>query len=101
MLREEPALLGALHQNVSHLRAGLRQLGWEVAESPSPVMCLQGSGKMNLLQVRDRLFAQGIAVEYVTSYPSAPPGGGLRLAVFATHTTVQIERLLKGLREAL
>ncbi len=101
VLREEPALLDALHQNVSRLRAGLRKIGWEVAESPSPVMCLQGSGKMNLLQVRDRLFAQGIAVEYVTSYPSAPPGGGLRLAVFATHTAEQIERLLKQLGECV
>jgi glycine C-acetyltransferase/8-amino-7-oxononanoate synthase len=101
ILREEPALLDALHQNVNRLRAGLRQLGWEVAESPSPVICLQASGKMNFLQVRDRLFTRGIAVEYVTSYPSAPAGGGLRLAVFATHTTDQIERLLNALCEAL
>lgn len=101
VLREKPNLLASLQRNVDQLRAGLREIGWEVEESPSPVICLQGSGKMNLLRVRDRLFEQGIAVEYVTSYPSAPAGGGLRLAVFATHSMEQIERLLDVLKKSI
>lgn len=101
VLREDPSILDSLRRNVTQLRTGLRQNGWPVEVSDSPIVCLQARDKMNFLRVRDRLFEQGIAVEYVTNYPSAPAGGGLRLAVFASHSAEQIERLLTALAAAL
>lgn len=97
ILREEPSLLEHLRQNTGYLRSGLRDNGWNVAETLSPIICLQAEGKANLLKIRNRLFKQGIAVEYVTSYPSTPPGGGIRLAVFATHTKAQLDKLIEAL----
>jgi glycine C-acetyltransferase/8-amino-7-oxononanoate synthase len=95
ILREDPSLLISLRQNVSLLRQGLHQTGWNVAaDSPSPIVCLQSKGKLNPFQLCNRLYEKGIAVEYVTGYPSTPAGGALRLAVFATHTSAQIERLV-------
>lgn len=101
LLREDPTILAALQRNVTRLRGGLRDAGWDVPDSPSPIVCLQAREKLNYFKVRDRLFEKGIAVEYVTSYPSAPAGGALRLAVFATHTPAQIEHLLAELTAVL
>jgi hypothetical protein len=35
-------------------------------------------------------------VEFVRSYTSSPPGGALRIAIFATHSPGQIEGLIKA-----
>jgi glycine C-acetyltransferase/8-amino-7-oxononanoate synthase len=101
VLSSQPQLLDALRRNVHQMRVGLCGLGWLLPESPSPILCLPGRDGVNLFTLCDRLFAQGIAVEFVNSYPSAPAGGALRLAVFATHTPQQIERLLLALRDCV
>ena len=101
VLCAHPELLTALRENIRQARSGLNALGWELPDLPSPILCLPGRPGVNLFAIRDRLFSQGIAVEYVNSYPSAPAGGALRLAIFATHTPAQIERLLAALRDAM
>jgi hypothetical protein len=40
-------------------------------------------------------------VAHVTRYSSTPAGGALRVAVFATHSEEQIERLLRTLADVL
>jgi 7-keto-8-aminopelargonate synthetase-like enzyme len=101
VIREAPDLLTNLRTNIRMAREGLNELGWILPESPSPILCLPGRAGANLLQLRDGLFKRGIAVEFVTNYPSTPPGGALRLAIFATHTPEQIMHLLTGMKELL
>jgi 8-amino-7-oxononanoate synthase len=102
VLMREPQRLTQLRANVQQARAGLIALGWNLTpESPSPILCLPGRSGVNLFHLRDCLFEQGIAVEFVNSYPSAPAGGALRLAIFATHTPAQIERLLAEMKKAI
>jgi len=43
--------------------------------------------------------ARGIAVAYMPAYAGLGPEGGLRIAVFATHTEETITRLLDELRK--
>jgi 8-amino-7-oxononanoate synthase len=93
--RTSPDLRLQLQQNNLQAREGFRELGWKIEDSPVPIICLPARDGVDLLKIRDGLFEQGIAVEFVRSYPSSPPGGALRIAVFATHSTEQIERLLK------
>jgi len=92
---KSPELRQQLRQKVARVRAGFCRLGWEVEDSPVPIICLAAREGVDLLKIRNGLFEQGIAVEYVHSYPSSPPGGALRIAIFATHSSEQIERLLK------
>ncbi len=94
--RTSPDLRGQLHKNISQIREGFRGLGWKIEDSPVPIICLSARDGIDLLKIRDGLFKQGIAVEFVRSYTSSPPGGALRIAVFATHSNEQIERLLKA-----
>ncbi len=99
--RSEPGLRQRLTENVAHARALLGGLGWDLAQSPAPIVCLGAREGVDLSRIKAGLFAQGIAVEIVRSYTSAPPGGALRIAIFATHTPEQIERLAEGIRTLL
>jgi hypothetical protein len=40
-------------------------------------------------------------VEVVRSYTSAPPGGALRIAIFASHTPEQIGRLVESVGQLI
>jgi len=90
----DTALRGRLRANVAAARAGLRGLGWDLPDSPVPILCLGARAGVDLGRLRDELFARDICVAHVTSYSSAPAGGALRVAIFATHTAAQIGRLV-------
>ena len=92
--RETPRLRENLWANVKQARAGFNSLGWDMEDTPVPILCLPQHRKHNLERLREQLFEKGISVTHVRSYTSTPPGGALRIAVFATHTAEQIDRLL-------
>lgn len=101
VIRESPNLLEDLRRNIHQARTGLNELGWDLPDSPSPILCLPGRAGVDLLKLRNELFAAGIAVEYVTNYPSTPAGGAIRLAIFASHSPAQIDRLLMEIKRIL
>lgn len=101
VIRATPGLLPMLRANIQQARNCLRSLGWELPDSPSPILCLPGRDGVNLLKIRSALFEQGIAIEYINNYPSAPAGGALRIAIFATHTEAQIAHLIEAIRQLL
>jgi glycine C-acetyltransferase/8-amino-7-oxononanoate synthase len=94
-------LRGRLRANVTAARAGLRDLGWDLPDSPVPILCLGARPGVDLGRLRDELFARDLCVAHVTSYSSVPAGGALRIAIFATHTGEQIERLIGELARLL
>jgi len=94
LARSTPKLREDLRDNVKQARNGLRSLGWDLPDSPIPIICLGSRMGINLGLIRKNLFKQAIAVELVRSYPSTPAGGALRIAIFATHSHAQIERLI-------
>jgi glycine C-acetyltransferase/8-amino-7-oxononanoate synthase len=94
LARAEPALRQKLRDNVKKVRDGMRGLGWEVEDTPSPVVCLAARDGVDLERIRSGLLEKGIAVPLVRGYSSTPPGGALRIAVFAAHSQDQIERLI-------
>lgn len=95
--RTTPGLRQNLWANVVQARHGLRTLGWELEDSPSPILCLKRREGIDLAKIQKALFEQGIAIEYIHSYTSVPAGGGLRIAIFATHTAEQINRLITSI----
>jgi glycine C-acetyltransferase/8-amino-7-oxononanoate synthase len=89
-----PELRARLRSNVALARQGLRRLGWPLDDTPVPILCLAARPGVDLAFVQAELFAADICVAHVTSYSSTPPGGALRIAIFASHTAAQIERLV-------
>ena len=92
--RTKPELRYHLWDNVALARNGLRALGWDLPDTPVPILCLAARRGVSLERIRDKLFEQAIAVELVRSYTSTPVGGAIRIAIFATHSKAQIERLI-------
>ncbi len=82
-----------LWENVAHARRLLAGLGWELADTPVPIICLGARPGLDLARLQAELFKQDICVGHVTRYSSTPVGGALRVAIFATHTPAQIDRL--------
>lgn len=90
-----------LWANVAHARNGFRALGWELEDTPSPILCLRARPGVDLAAVQAALFKRDICVAHVTRYSSTPVGGALRVAIFATHSGEQIERLLQETKACL
>lgn len=94
LARTQPELRSRLRTNVARAQAGFRRLGWQIEDTPVPILCLRARAGINLEKLKNDLFERRIAVAHVTTYSSTPPGGCLRVAIFATHTDEQIEHLL-------
>jgi 8-amino-7-oxononanoate synthase len=97
LLRDDDSPRRQLEANVAHSRAGLRGLGWSLPETPVPILCLGQRDGLDLARIQADLFDQGILLAHSTRYTSVPAGGALRIAIFASHTAAQIERLMDGL----
>lgn len=98
MQRADGSLRQQLGRNVAQARDGLRSLGWEIEDTPVPIICLRKRPGLDLAQLQAQLFERGILVAHVTDYSSAPEGGAIRIAIFTTHTPDQIDRLIRAVR---
>jgi 8-amino-7-oxononanoate synthase len=101
LARQQPELRQKLWENVRLARGGLRKLGWPLAETPVPILCLGIRPGIDLGQIKNQLFERDICIAHVSTYSSTPPGGALRIAICAAHTHEQIERLLFEIAKAI
>lgn len=90
-----------LRANVAQARRLLAGLGWELADTPVAVICLGARPGLDLARIKAELLERDICVGHVTRYSSTPAGGALRVAIFATHTAAQIDRLAAELARLL
>lgn len=90
-----------LARNVRHMRTGLRNLGFEVADTPVPIVTVKGV--TDLERMRDRLAERDIIVrvQQPGGYSDASDVPTMRLAVFSEHSSTQIDRLLSSMSELL
>jgi 8-amino-7-oxononanoate synthase len=100
-LAGEGAARQQLWENVARARNGLCALGWPLDDTPVPILCLGARPGIDLGGLKDALFARDLCVAHVRAYSSTPPGGALRIAIFANHTAGQIERLIGAFGELL
>jgi 8-amino-7-oxononanoate synthase len=101
LARTTPELRRRLWENVTRARNGLRTLGWELPDTPVPILCLGAREGIRLERIKKVLFEQAIAVELIRSYTSAPAGGALRIAIFSSHSDAQIDRLVEAIRHCI
>lgn len=98
---EHGELRERLWSNVRRAKEGFRRLGWALPDTPIPIICLAARPGLDLAAIQQALFARDLCVAHITRYSSVPEGGALRIAIFASHTDAQIDRLLAEMEKLL
>jgi 8-amino-7-oxononanoate synthase len=100
ILNDHPEMRQRLWGNVKRVRDGFRELGFEMPESPVPIVNVKGPPAVDLKHVEQELMRHDIVILHVppNGYSDAPDVESLRIAVFSTHTDDQIRRLLDTAR---
>lgn len=96
--RCEPELRRRLLVNARFLKAGLRSIGFDVADGPAPVASISLDSGDLTRQMQRSLASRAVLVAYLGEYSGLPAQGALRISVCATHTEAMIGRLLEQLR---
>lgn len=97
LVLREPPLRAQLRENVRSVKEGLRRLGLSVDETPVPIVCLRHGSAQDMKRIQSELMRCGILVPYMAAYSGLGPEGALRLAVFANHSSADIQRMLDEL----
>jgi 8-amino-7-oxononanoate synthase len=93
ILKREPARRKKLFRNVTYLRAQLREVGWEIPETPGPIVHLPEMNSSAAENLKKRLLAAGIYPPFV-KYGSSSAAGYFRFVISSGHTRVQLDRLI-------
>ncbi|MBV8195898.1 MAG: glycine C-acetyltransferase [Candidatus Dormibacteraeota bacterium] len=100
VLEKQPELIDRLWENTRRFKAGLRELGFDIGRSETPitpVMCGEASTAM---QLSDQLFEHGIFAQAI-GFPTVPRGQArVRTIVTATHTAQQLDRALEAFADS-
>lgn len=100
LLAAHPEWREQLSKNARQLKAGLKQLGFEMHDGPVPVAAWRLKSSAEMDRVQAELLKRGILIQR-SRYVGAGPDGALRTVVFSTHTSEQIDRLLRELKTLL
>jgi glycine C-acetyltransferase len=94
ILEREPDRVARLHRNVERMRSGLKQLGFEVLESPTAILPIIIGDTAEAIRLSNHLLALGVFV-IGFGFPVVPEGAArLRVQMSAAHTDEHIERAL-------
>ncbi|WCJ58592.1 8-amino-7-oxononanoate synthase [Fontisphaera persica] len=89
----------ALRERVAQLVAGLRDLGWQVADPAAAIVPLLLGAEERALAWAARLREQGFFLPAIR-YPTVPHGRArLRISLSAAHTAEDVHALLEALRK--
>jgi 8-amino-7-oxononanoate synthase len=98
---QHPELRERVRANSTHLRRGLRALGLSVPDTHTAHFGVVIGDRPEMERIHRELKARRIMVPYVGAYTGIPAEGLLRFAVFANHTSAQLDHLLAELRAIL
>ena len=91
ILRREPARRKKLFQNLFHVRTQLRTAGWDVSETPGPIVRLPELEATQVGDLTTRLLAAGMYPPFL-KYGGAT--GIFRFVIASEHTRAQLDNLI-------
>lgn len=107
ILKSKPGMRLKLWENARKLKSGLRNLGIELAfpagsveESNVPVAAWRMNSFEEMNKIQTGLMKKNISIQLI-NYVGAGELGALRIVVFSTHTTEQIDNLIYELGKLL
>jgi len=103
ILYRQPELRKKLWANVLYTKNRLRNLGFQINDSPVPIICLHSREEIDFLTLQSRLFDRGLAVIYLPGgrYTSVPLGGAIRISIFSSHTREQLDHLTDNIGQLI
>ncbi|HUX08038.1 MAG TPA: pyridoxal phosphate-dependent aminotransferase family protein [Acidobacteriota bacterium] len=97
---KNPELRSSLRKNTARMKSGLRALGIDFEDGPTPIaIFVLGDRKFNE-RIHQQLLERDILVPY-NFYPGGPEDGFFRMVVTAAHSFKQIDRVLDALGELI
>jgi 8-amino-7-oxononanoate synthase len=96
-----PDLRVQLRANINRARQGLRQLGIQTEDTPTPIIGFEHGTSTDMQSLHRNLAKAGILVPYSDAYSGVGSEGAMRMAIFATHQADQIDRMLDVLKREL
>jgi glycine C-acetyltransferase len=95
LLEAEPERIERLWMNTRHFQAGLRQAGFSLGASETPITPIHVGDAAKAFEFSRALFDAGVFATGI-GYPTVPQGKArIRTIVTATHTTQQLDRALE------
>ncbi len=98
ILRRDGRFRARLSQNTAYVRSALREVGYEFADNPGPILSLPISEKRQAARLHRLLLGAGIYPPFIT-YPGGPSGGQFRFVISSEHSRGQLDNLMKALVE--
>lgn len=94
VIEEDPSYVKRVHVQAEKVRVGLRQIGYNIGESVTPIIPINIGNEMHTVFLWQSLFTNGVYTNPVLP-PGVPPNKSLlRTSYMATHTDEQIEKVL-------
>lgn len=98
VLMDEPERVERLRENVEYARNGIREIGFEVLESPTAICPIIVGDTAKAIAMSNRLLEKGVYV-IGFGYPVVPEGEArLRVQISAAHEEGHLDALIDGLR---
>jgi 7-keto-8-aminopelargonate synthetase-like enzyme len=93
ILKADHGLRTRLVKNTAYVKAGLTRHGFQVAETPSPIIPLIPANSRETRLLKRRLLANGIHPPFI-KYPGGPESGYFRFVISSEHTHRQLAGLV-------
>lgn len=90
-----------LRENAAMARRLLKERGFNVEDYPTPIIWLEIGDAEKMKDIQEKVWEQGVAIDYVPSYSGVSEEGGIRIAVSSAHTNEHIEQLASAMARAV
>jgi len=98
IIENEPALVEALWDNAEYMRAGLKNLGYDVGKSNTPIIPILIRDDFRTVLAWQALINEGVYTNPVVP-PGVPPSNSLlRTSYMATHQREHLDRALQAFK---
>lgn len=99
VMREEPERIERLLNNAAYMRAGFKQLGFDIGNSETPVVPIIIGNDQLTFYTWKLLFDNGVFVNPVISPAVAPGRQMLRTSYMASHTKEHLDKVLEKFKQ--
>ena len=99
ILQEKPSIVQTLRDNVAYARKGIKEIGFEVIESPTAICPIIVGDTAKAIAMSNELLEMGVFV-IGFGYPVVPEGTArLRVQISAAHEQAHLDRLIAALAQ--